>query len=722
MNKKTIKLGLCAVAFCALCLLVALIQKMKTTETPEAEKEQIINPFYSQYSTPYRTAPFDVITLEDYMPAIKKGIEIARQEIDAITKNPATPTFENTIAAMERSGEMLSRATSVFYNLNSAETSPAMQALAQEISPLLSQYSSDMLFNKALFDRIDYVYQNQDKENLTAEQKKVLRDTWKGYAEGGAKLSAEDQEKLREVSMRLSQLSLQFQANVLKETNAFRLNITDETQLAGLPKSAMDAAREEAEAAGEEGWTFTLKAPSYSAVMKYAQNRDIRKKMYMANGSVALKGGETDNRAVIDEIVKLRGERARILGYDSYAQMALEDRMAKDPKTVNDFLSSLLEKALPAARRDVDMLKEYAKKHDNLDTLQAWDHSYYSNLLKEEQYAFNDEILKPYFQLENVIQGAFYVAGKLYGLTFTEVNDIPKYHPDVRTYVVRDDKGEFKAIFYGDYFPREGKRDGAWMNSLRDQNKVFGDNQAPHIINVCNFTKPTADAPSLLTFYEVTTLFHEFGHALHGMLSDVTYSSVSGTAVPRDFVELPSHIMENWAKQPEVLKVFARHYQTGEVIPQKYIDALMRSINYMEGYATVRQLSFGILDMAWHDGRADEYLSDENHDLVKYERAAMAPTQLYPTVDGTAMSTSFGHLFSGGYAAGYYSYKWSEMHDADAFEYFKENGILSREAGEHFKNTILSRGGSAPADELYKNFRGRSATPDALLRRAGLVK
>jgi peptidyl-dipeptidase Dcp len=456
--------------------------------------------------------------------------------------------------------------------------------------------------------------------------------------------------------------------------------------------------------------------------MKYAQNRDIRKKMYMANGSVALKGGETDNRAVIDEIVKLRGERARILGYDSYAQMALEDRMAKDPKTVNDFLSSLLEKALPAARRDVDMLKEYAKKHDNLDTLQAWDHSYYSNLLKEEQYAFNDEILKPYFQLENVIQGAFYVAGKLYGLTFTEVNDIPKYHPDVRTYVVRDDKGEFKAIFYGDYFPREGKRDGAWMNSLRDQNKVFGDNQAPHIINVCNFTKPTADAPSLLTFYEVTTLFHEFGHALHGMLSDVTYTSVSGTAVPRDFVELPSHIMENWAKQPEVLKVFARHYQTGEVIPQKYIDALMRSINYMEGYATVRQLSFGILDMAWHDGRADEYLADENHDLVKYERAAMAPTQLYPLVDGTAMSTSFGHLFSGGYAAGYYSYKWSEMHDADAFEYFKENGILSRKAGEHFKNTILSRGGSAPADELYKNFRGRSATPDALLRRAGLVK
>jgi peptidyl-dipeptidase Dcp len=349
MNKKTITLGLCAVAFCALCLLVALIQKMKTTETPETEKEQIINPFYSQYSTPYRTAPFDVITLEDYMPAIKKGIEIARNEIDAITKNPATPTFENTIAAMERSGEMLSRATSVFYNLNSAETSPAMQALAQEISPLLSQYSSDMLFNKALFDRIDYVYQNQDKENLTAEQKKVLRDTWKGYAEGGAKLSAEDQEKLREVSMRLSQLSLQFQANVLKETNAFRLNITDETQLAGLPKSAMDAAREEAEAAGEEGWTFTLKAPSYSAVMKYAQNRDIRKKMYMANGSVALKGGETDNRAVIDEIVKLRGERARILGYDSYAQMALEDRMAKDPKTVNNFLSSLLEKALPAA-------------------------------------------------------------------------------------------------------------------------------------------------------------------------------------------------------------------------------------------------------------------------------------------------------------------------------------------------------------------------------------
>ena len=718
MNKKMILI--CAVAVFSASVSAQDQQMKKQDQKPV--KQEIINPFYGDYSTPYRTVPFDKISIEDYMPAVKKGIEIARREMDELVSNPQTPTFENTIAAMQRGGEVLARATSVFYNLNSAETSPQMQALAQEISPLLSEFSSDMLFNKELFKRIDYVYQNQDKENLTVEQKQVLKDTWKGYAEGGAKLSEAGQDSLRKISMRLSQLSLKFQANVLKETNAFRLNITDEKSLAGLPKSAMDAASEEAKAAGEKGWTFTLKAPSYSAVIKYANDRNLRKKMYMAYNTRCVKGGETDNRAVIDEIVSLRAQRAALLGFHSYAAMATDDRMAKNPETVNAFLAELLQKALPAAKADVQMVTDYAKKRDGLKKLESWDHSYYANLLKEEQYSFNDEILKPYFKLENVIEGVFYVANKLYGLTFTEVYDIPKYHPDVHTYVVRDAEGKFKAIFYGDYFPRDGKRDGAWMNSIKDQDKLFGDNQAPHIINVCNFSKPTSDTPSLLTFYEVTTLFHEFGHALHGMLSDVTYSSVSGTSVPRDFVELPSQIMENWAKQPEMIKVFARHYQTGEVIPQQYIDALIRSINYMEGYATVRQLSFGLLDMAWHDGRAESYLKNKKHDLVKYEREAMKATQLYPYVDGTCMSVSFGHLFSGGYAAGYYSYKWSEMLDADAFEYFKENGIFSREAGKHFEKEILSKGGSVPADQLYINFRGRAATPDAMLRRAGLIK
>ncbi|MDD4819872.1 MAG: M3 family metallopeptidase [Flavobacteriales bacterium] len=716
MNKKTLLFAVVS------SLTLSLTAQNMDMGKKEAKPQEIINPFYGDYSTPYRTVAFDKITLEDYMPAVKKGIEIARAEVDAIVKNPATPTFENTIVAMERTGEMLGRATSVFYNLNSAETSPQMQKLAEEISPLLSEYSSDMLFNKALFDRIDYVYQNQDKENLTVEQKQVLKDTWKGYAEGGAKLSPEGQDSLRQISMKLSQLSLKFQSNVLKETNAFRMNITDEKKLEGLPKSAMDAAREEAQSAGEKGWTFTLKAPSYSAISKYAKDRSLRQKMYMAYNSRCVKGGQTDNRAVVEEIVSLRTQLAKLLGYQSYAHMAQEDRMAKKPATVNAFLAELLEKALPAAKRDVQMLADYAKKHDGLKKIEAWDHSYYANLLKEEQYSFNDEVLKPYFKLENVIQGVFYVANKLYGLTFTEVYDIPKYHPDVHTFVVRDAQGKFKAIFYGDYFPRDGKRDGAWMNSIKDQNKVFGDNQAPHIVNVCNFSKPTADTPSLLTFYEVTTLFHEFGHALHGMLSDVTYSSVSGTSVPRDFVELPSQVMENWAKQPEVLKVFAKHYLTGEVIPEKYIDALMRSINYMEGYATVRQLSFGMLDMAWYDGRADAYLKNKKHDFVKYERDAMKATQLYPYVDGTCMSVSFSHIFAGGYSAGYYSYKWSEMLDADAFEYFKENGLFSREAGKHFEKEILSKGGSVPADQLYINFRGRAATPDAMLRRAGLIK
>lgn len=718
MDKKSILLGVAA--FFAASLSAQDVQ-MKQDEKKEGKKE-IINPFYGDYSTPYRTVPFGEISLEDYIPAIEKGIEIEKAEIKAITDNPAEPTFENTIAAMQRSGEMLSRAVSVFYNLNSAETSPQMQQLAQRISPMLSAHSSDVMFDKALFDRIDYVYRNQEKENLTGEQKKVLRDTWKAYAEGGAKLSPEDQEKLRRVDMELGELSLKFQQNVLNETNAFSLNVTDEKRLAGLPKSALDAAAEEAASRGEKGWTFTLKAPSYQAVTKYAADRNLRKELYMAYNSRAVKGNGNDNRKVVDRIVELRRQRARLLGYDSYAAMALDDRMAKKPETVDAFLSELLEKALPAAKADVKMVADFAKKKDGLSRLQAWDHSYYANLLKEAEYSFNDELLKPYFKLENVIDGVFYVANKLYGLTFEEVYDIPKYHPDVRTYVVRDAGGKFKAIFYGDYFPRDGKRDGAWMNSIKDQNRIFGDNQAPHIINVCNLTKPTADAPSLLTFYEVTTIFHEFGHALHGMLSDVTYPSVSGTSVPRDFVELPSHIMENWAKQPEVLRVFARHYQTGEVIPQEYIDALMRSVNFMEGYATVRQLSFGILDMAWHGKAADAYISDKKHDLIKFERNAIKATQLYPVVDGTALSTSFGHLFSGGYAAGYYSYKWSEMHDADAFEYFKEKGILSREAGKHFEKEILSKGGSAPADELYRNFRGRDANPDALLRRAGLVK
>ena len=646
------------------------------------------NPLLEKFETPFESAPFSKIKNEDYKPAFIQAIEEAKAEIDAITVNPEAPTFANTIEAMELSGEKLGRISSIFFNLNSAETNDEIQEIAQEVSPLLSEFGNDVRLNQDLFERIKVVYNQKDSLNLTDEQAYLLEKKYKGFSRNGANLNEEDKNKLREIDKQLAMLSLQFGQNVLAETNAYELIITDENDLKGLPQYAIDQAKADAEQKNHEGWLITLQAPSYIPFMQYAENRELREKLFRANGVKAYQNNEFNNEENVKNIVKLRHERAKILDYKTHADYVLEERMAKTPTTVLDFLNDLLTKAKPFAEKEIKELTAFAKETDGIETLQRWDHAYYAEKLKQKKFSLSDEELKPYFQLENVIQGAFDVATKLYGITFKEIHNIDKYNDEVTTYEVLDKNGAFLSLLYADFFPRAGKRPGAWMTSYREASNVNGNTKRPHVSIVCNFTKPTKDTPSLLTFQEVTTLFHEFGHALHGMLPNTTYESLSGTNVYWDFVELPSQFYENFCYEPEALKLFAKHYQTGEIIPQELIEKVKASSSFMEGYQTVRQLSFGLLDMAYHANDLAEI-----KDLQQFEKETFKQTELYPEIDKNMMSTSFSHIFQGGYSSGYYSYKWAEVLDADAFAFFQETGIFNPETAQKFYK-LLSSGGT----------------------------
>ncbi|WP_412561549.1 M3 family metallopeptidase [Winogradskyella sp. MIT101101] len=669
------------------------------------------------FGTKYNSAPFSKIKDEDYLPAFKKAIKKAKSEIDAIANNEANPTFENTIEALDYSGEELDRISSIFFNLNSAETNDKIQKIAQEVSPLLSEFSNDITLNKDLFKRVKAVYDSKSNLDLTTEQETLLDKKYKGFSRNGANLPKDKKEKLRAIDKELSQLKLKFGEHILAETNKFEMHLTDESEVSGLPDGAKEAAKQLAESKGKDGWLITLDYPSYIPFMTYADNRELREKLSKAFGSKGFHNDELDNQDIVLRIANLRFERAQLLGYKTHAHFVLEERMAETPEKVNAFLEELLEKAKPAAENEFKKLESFAKDLDHIDQLQKWDSAYYSEKLKQKLFDLDDEKLKPYFKLENVINGAFIVAKKLYGLQFEDIKTIDKYHEDVLTYKVTDSEGQLVSIFYADFFPRAGKRNGAWMTSYKPQMVKNGENERPHVSIVCNFTKPTKSKPSLLTFNEVTTLFHEFGHALHGMLANTTYPSLSGTNVYWDFVELPSQVLENWCYEEESLKLFATHYETGEVIPMDLIEKIKASSTFHQGMQTLRQISFGLLDMAWH-GIDPSSISD----VKQHELKAFEGTKLYPDVAENCMSTAFAHIFQGGYSSGYYSYKWAEVLDADAFEYFKEEGIFSKTVAEKFKSFVLSQGGTENPMVLYKKFRGKEPQPDALLRRAGLIE
>lgn len=668
------------------------------------------------FPTKHTTAPFSQINVDSFKSSIEIEISRTKEEIDAITNNTKAPTFENTIEPLEYSGAQLDRITSIFFNLNSAETNETIQKLAQEISPMLTELSNDIALNESLFKRVKEVYEQKDTLNLTTEQQTLLDKKFKSFSRNGANLPAAKKEILRDIDKKLAKLSLTFGENVLAETNKFQMHLTDEKDVAGIPSGALEAAKAIAKSENKEGWIFTLAYPSYIPFMKYADNRALRQKLATAFGSKCFKGDELDNQANVLEIAKLRHQRANLLGYETHAHFVLEERMAETPEKVTSFLNELLEKAKPAAEREFQQLSNFAKKLDGIEQLQSWDSSYYAEKLKQELFNLDDEKLKPYFKLENVIDGAFTVANKLFDLRFEQVSDIDVYHEDVKTYEVFDGNNNFVAVFYADFHPRKGKRNGAWMTSYKSQLRKNGTVERPHVSIVCNFTKPTESKPSLLTFNEVTTLFHEFGHALHGMLADTTYPSLSGTSVFWDFVELPSQVLENWCYEAEALAIFAKHYETGEVIPMEYIEKIKASSTFLEGMATLRQLSFGLLDMSWH-GIDPTSITD----LKTHEKAAFENTRLFPENPKTAMSTSFSHIFQGGYSSGYYSYKWAEVLDADAFEYFKETDIFNKEVASKFATHVLSKGGTEHPMTLYKRFRGSEPKPDALLKRAGLV-
>lgn len=669
------------------------------------------------FNTKHNTTPFSQIKNEDYLPAIIKGIEIAKAEIDAIVNNPDAPTFENTIEAMEFTGDVLDRASSIFFNLNSAETSDEMQKIAQEISPLLSEFGNDIRLNEALFAKVKAVYDQKESLNLSTEQKTLLNKKYKSFSRNGANLSEDKKSKLREIDLQLSKLSLQFGENVLAETQAFQLRLTDEKDLSGLPGGTIEAAYLLAKSQDKTGWIFTLDYPSYIPFVTYADNRELRKKMAIAFGSKGFQKNEFDNQDIVLKIAKFRFERAQLLGYKTHAHYVLEERMAQTPEQVISFLNDLLQKAQPAAQKEFEELVAFAKKLDGINQLEKWDGAYYSEKLKQQLFNLDDEILKPYFQLEKVLEGAFTIAERLYGIKFKEIFDIDKYHEEVRNFEVNDKNNELVAVFYADFFPRKGKRNGAWMTSFKSQYVQDNKNERPHISNVCNFTRPTETKPSLLTFNEVTTLFHEFGHGLHGILANTVYPSLSGTSVFWDFVELPSQIMENWCYEAEALSLFAHHYQTNELIPMELVQKIKESASFQEGMATLRQLSFGLLDMGWH-GQDPTAIAD----VKSFESKQFLATQLYPDVVENAMSTAFSHIFQGGYSSGYYSYKWAEVLDADAFAYFQEKGIFNSEVATKFKDNILSKGGTEHPMVLYKRFRGQEPKPDALLKRAGLAR
>ncbi|PIE50189.1 MAG: peptidase M3 [Flavobacteriales bacterium] len=662
-----------------------------------------------KFTTPYQTPPFEEIKNEDFLPAIKQLIEISEQEIDAIAHSKEESSFENTIEAMAYAGEQLNTVSGIFFNLNSAETNDEMQQIAQEISPILTQFSSKISQNEDLFKRVKKVYDNKANLDLNDEQKTLLEDSYKGFVRSGALLNEEDKKKLEKLNMELSLKSLKFGENVLKATNQYYKHITDKTQLKGIPESVIQQYEEEAKERDLDGYVISLQYPSFLPAMKYAENRELRAELNLAQGQKTFNNDELDNQELIFELIQLRQEKAELLGYQNYAEYVLEERMAKSPKLVFDFLNELREKATPFAQKEHKELEVLAQK-DGIEEMQSYDHAYYAEKLRQQKFNLSDEELKPYFALDKVEKAVFDLAKKLFNVDFKEITNIQQYHQDVKTYEVLEN-GQFKAILYADYHPRKGKRAGAWMTSYKNQFIKDNENHRPHISVVCNFTKPTKNEPSLLSFGEVTTLFHEFGHALHGIMANTQYPNLSGTSVKWDFVELPSQFLENYCYEPAFLQSFAKHYQTGEVLPMDKITKIAESKSFMEGYQTLRQISFGLLDMSYHTE------VEKVKNIKDFEVEKTKACNLYPDNPKTMMSTSFSHIFQGGYSAGYYSYKWAEVLDADAFQYFKENGIFNSEIAEKYKK-LISSGGTIDPMTLYKNFRGREPKVESLLKRA----
>jgi peptidyl-dipeptidase Dcp len=689
------------------------------------------NPFfdYKNWKTPHGAYPFNEIHAEHYMPAFEEAMKQGLEEIDAIVNNPAAPTFENTIEAYERSGELFSIVAGCFYNLTSAETNDTLQQIEMELSPKMSEYFSNIRLNEGLFRRIKEVYEKADRKKLRPDQIKLLDDVYESFANNGANLSDQDKQTYRELTAKLSKLTLTYGQNVLKATNAWTMLITDESLLAGLNDDTKDILRNNAKQKDQEGWMLNLKPTTYIPVMQDLDNRDIRRELYMAYNTRCV-GGEFDNTGLIVEIVNTRLALAKLFGKKTYAEKSLHKTMAETPENVYRLLDQLRDAYMPAARREVEELQEYASAHGLYTTLQPWDFSYYSKKLKQEKYAISDDDLRPYFELENVKQGVFGLAKRLYGITFKENKQIPVYHPEVTAYEVFDEKGKFLAIYYADFHPRDGKRGGAWMNDYQPQYVQNGVDHRPHIVNVMNFTRPTADKPALFTYDEVRTFLHEFGHGLHGMLTRCYYASQSGTNVPRDFVELPSQFNENFIDEKEFLDTFAKHYQTGKTIPQELLDKMHASQTYHAAYACVRQLSFGYLDMKWHSLEQPFAVNEQlgtQESVIRFCNDAMEQVRVMPNVPGTQMATAFTHIFSGGYAAGYYSYKWSEVLDADAFSVFKAAAkkrggtIFDKRSAQRFRENILERGGTEEAASLYRKFRGQEPTVNALMERDGIT-
>lgn len=677
---------------------------------------QAANPLLGKYKTPHETAPFDKIKIEHYEPAFDEGIRQHEQEIDAITRQRSVPTFENTIEALDRSGKLLNRVANIFFALLSAESNDEMMDISQRISAKLSDHENNISLNEPLFERIKYVYDRRNDSDLNPEQRKLLEETYLSFERSGANLKGADREKYRELSKELSQLTLAFGQNALKATNAFEMLLTDPADLAGLPESAVDAAAHLAQSKGKEGWVVDLSYPSYSAFMKYSSRRDLREKLYRAYNSRCLTG-EFDNTANMKRIAEIRCQLANLFGKNTYADYTLEHRMAKNSENVYNLLNQLLEAYRPVALEEVREVKGFATGMEgHAIELMPWDWAYYSEKLKDAKFQLNDEMLKPYFELEKVKKGVFGLATDLYGLTFKKNQNIPVYHPEVEAFEVFDENGKFLAVLYTDFHPRAGKRSGAWMTEFKGQWKEDNKDSRPHITIVMNFTRPTADKPALLTFDEVETFLHEFGHSIHGMLANTTYPSLSGTNVYRDFVELPSQLMENWLTEKEYLDKFAAHYQTGEKIPYELVQKIKEAANYNAAYACIRQVTFGLLDMAWHTQTAPV------EDVSAFEKTATQATQVLPRIEGTLISPTFSHIFSGGYAAGYYGYKWAEVLDADAFAKFKENGIFNREVAESFRRNVLEKGGTEDPMVLYTRFRGQEPTIDALMERDGIKK
>lgn len=675
------------------------------------------NPLLKPFNTPHQTAPFNEIETSHYEQAMEEGMKMGNEEIKNIIENSDEPTFENTILALENSGKVLDRVTTIFFNLLSAETNDEMDGIAERITPKLTEYSNNISLNEALFDRVKVVYSNKSNLNLSPEEEKLLEKTYDGFVRHGANLSAEDKEKFRKLSSDLSSLTLKFSQNHLKETNKYELHITDVKQLEGLPESALEAAAHTAKEKNKEGWVFTLHAPSYVPFMKYCSNRELRKTLYMAYNTQCTHNDEFDNNEIVKQLVNTRMQIAILLGFKNHADYVLRKRMAENSSNVYNLLNNLIEAYKPTAEKEIAEIEETAKKIEGNDfEIMPWDFSYYSEKLKNEKYKFDEESLRPYFKLENVISGVFGLATKLYGITFEENKSIPVYHPDVNAYEVKDKDGSFLAVLYADFHPRAGKRSGAWMTNFKEQwIDENGYNSRPHVSVTMNFTKPTAEKPALLTFSEVTTFLHEFGHALHGIFANTRFQSMSGTNVYWDFVELPSQIMENFVVEKDFLNTFAKHYITGELIPDSTVQSIVDSQNFNVAYACMRQVSFGLLDMAWYT-RSEAFTGN----VKDFEKKAWEKAQLLPQIEDTCMSVQFGHIMSGGYSAGYYSYKWAEVLDADAFSMFKENGIFDKKTAERFRECILSKGGTEHPMVLYRNFRGQEPTIDALLIRNGI--